>query len=124
LIPLGIDRPITDNVVVRATDTRTITLTLKDGATIAVGAVVRYYIKDIKKALLEVEGLDDFLKDAIFSTLSRQAMAETWESIQSEEFLQTLTTTCRKMGRRYGVEVENVAFSDLARVRALRLMNT
>lgn len=122
LIPLGIDRPLLDNVVTRTDELRNSTLTLRDGASVSVSVVVRYNIRDVKKALLEVEGISDVIRDSVIGNVSDHVRAATWETLPSPEFGESLSKSCRKMAWRYGIEIESVVFADLARVKPLALL--
>jgi regulator of protease activity HflC (stomatin/prohibitin superfamily) len=122
MVPMGIDMALTDNVVTRTDTTRNLTLTLRDGTTVVCSAVVRYNIRDVKKALLEVEGIDHVIQDCVFGNISDVVRGASWEDLPSPEFGENLTKMCRRQAWRYGVEIENVVFSDLCRSRSLSLM--
>ena len=123
LIPFGVDAAMTDNVVTRTDSLRNMTFTLRDGVSVVASAVVRYNIRDVKKALLEVEGIDHVMNDAILANMSDMVRASTWEDLPTPEFGEALSKACRKSGWKYGVEIENVAFSDLCRTKSLSLMS-
>lgn len=124
LIPLGIDRVVEINVVTRTHDLRQSIITLKDGSTVCVSVVVRFNIRDAKKAILEVDGLEDVIKDSVFGNVSAYARSCTWEELNSPTLEENLTKACRKQAFRYGVEVESVVFSDLCRTRAIALLKS
>lgn len=121
-IPFSVDRCIEIPVVTKTTDLRQSFLTLKDGATVCVSVVVRYNIRDVKKALLEVWHIDDVLRDSVFGNVSSRVRKSTWDELQTPEFEENLAKDCRKQAFKYGVEIENVVLSDLCRANALALL--
>lgn len=123
LIPLSIDRVLSDNVVTRTDNTRNMTFTLIDGTTVVTSTVVRYNIRDVKKALLEVEGIDHVMNDCVLGNTSDMVRRSVWEDLAKPEFSEALNKVCRKAAWRYGVEIESVQFSDLCRTKSLSLMS-
>ena len=113
--PFAIDEVHIDNVVTRTDALASICVTVKDGSEIRVDGIVKWNIRDIRKALLDVEGLDDVFKDATYSTVSRILRARTWEEIHSTDIDEVLTKECRKRAFRFGVEIESVELGDLSR---------
>ena len=121
LIPFNIERAFTDNVVPRTQNLGAQSLTTKDGKNVVVSGIVTAKIRDIKKAVLEVEGVDHALIDSCYAGIASLVSASTWDEIRSEEFSDKLTAACRKQAFRYGVEITRVQLSDVALSRALRL---
>lgn len=121
IIPCGIERVIDDNVVPRTVNLQAQSLTTKDGVSVVVGGVVTASIYNIRKALLEVEAVDDALRDSCLGAISQAVHASTWEQLQAEEFATELTKACAKQATEYGIRIKRVQMSDLARVRAIRL---
>jgi regulator of protease activity HflC (stomatin/prohibitin superfamily) len=122
LLPFNIDNALLDNVVTRTYMTRTLTLTLGDNTNVTCGVLVRYNIRDIRKALLEVERIDDVIHDCVFGNVSSMIRSVTWESLPSPEFGETLSKSCRRQAFRYGVEIESVVFTDLCKAKPLALI--
>lgn len=120
LIPL-VDRVVSDNVVPRTQNLNAQALTTRDGKNVVVRGIVTSTIRDIKKALLEVEGVDHALIDSCYAAIGSLVSAATWEEIRQESFSDTLTKACRKQAWRYGVEITRVQLSDVALCRTYRL---
>ena len=119
--PFQIDRVIADNVVVRTTNLVGQSLTTKDGKTIIAAGVVTSSISNIRKATLEVETVDQALRDSCYGAIGLAVAATDWDDIRSEPFVEVLTKACRKNGWRYGIEIERVQLSDLAPTKAISL---
>lgn len=120
-VPFYIDHTIVDNVVTRTTELPPQTLTTKDNRTISVTAVITSNIRNIKKALLEVEGVDHALVDSCAATLGSYVSSLTWDELRAVDTSDVLTEMCRKNAWRYGIEIERVQLTDLAYSRVIRL---
>lgn len=123
-IPFLVDQVMVDNVVTRTTDLPPQSLTTKDNKTISTRIVVTSNIRDIKKALLEVEGMDHALIDSCAAAVSDYVTGMTWEELRGNISVEALTKMCRKNAWRYGVEIERVQLADLAISRVIRLHNS
>lgn len=119
--PCGIDLAMVDNVVTRTTDLTAQSLTTKDNKTVSVRVVVTSNIRDIKKALLEVEGMDHALTDSCAAAVGDYVQGLTWDELRSSLSSDSLTKLCRKNAWRYGVEIERVQLADLSISRVIRL---
>lgn len=116
------DRIITENVVSKLHQLPTQSIATKDGKQIAMGAVICYSIRDIKKAILEVESVNHAVNDACQTAIADLILASTWDEIRAPEFGDELTAKCRKRGWKYGIEIESVRFCELALVRTYRMI--
>src|SRR5690606_25573139 len=96
-------------------------LTTADGKNVVVSGVVTACIRNIKTAILEVEGVDDALKDSCIGAIGSLVAMHTWNEIVAEDFADRLTKACRKQAWRYGIEIQRVQLSDLALSRVFRL---
>lgn len=121
ILPFSIENVVLDNVVPRTVNLGAQALTTKDGKNVVVSGVVTAAIRDIEKALLEVESVDDAIKDSCYATIAALISAATWDEIRSEEFVDRLTKACRKQAWKYGVEITRVQLSDIALAKALRV---
>lgn len=130
VIPFNLDEVLKDNVAPR-TIRIVSNLTTLDGRSVVVGIVVTAKIRDIEKALLEVENMDDALRDSCHGSLFRYVTAHTWDDLRAaqtptddedeEKGPEELYKSCRKMAFRWGVEVMRVQLSDLSVSRSIRL---
>lgn len=123
LVPFGVDRAIEVTVVTKTADLWPAFLTIRDGQTVSASVIIRYNIRDVKKAVLEVDHVLDAIKDAVNGHVSRLVRAATWEELNSPEFADNLPKECRKRAWRYGIEIEDVIISDLCKTRILGILS-
>lgn len=121
VMPFNIETVLTDNVVPRTVNLSAQSLTTLDGVSVVVGAIVTASISNIRVALLDVEGVDDALKDSCLGVIGHKIASHTWEAIQRPEFVETLTSACAAQASDYGLKIKRVQLSDVARMRAVRL---
>lgn len=122
LIPFGVDRAIEVNVVTKTADLRPAFLTIRDGNTIAASVIVRYNIRDAKRAVLEVDHVLDAIKDAVNGHVSRMLRSASWDELNAPEFAIDLPKECRKRAWKYGIEIEDVIIADLCKTRVHGLL--
>lgn len=120
--PFDIEVVLADNVVVRTSGTSSLTLTLADGASVTVAAMTRWRIKDIRKVLLEVEGIDDVMRDSTYANLSKAVRQAKWEDLLTPEWEQELNKQIRRNGFKYGIEIEEVRLTDCVQVLPVALL--
>jgi regulator of protease activity HflC (stomatin/prohibitin superfamily) len=124
MIPLGIDQYEHEHIVPRTHSLQTQSVTLMDGKQVGFQAVITYKVRDIKVALLEVEDSEHAIKDACAGTIAHTIAKCTWlELVESEDWVDRVTTACRKRGFKFGLEITSVQFSTLALVKTLRILN-
>lgn len=119
--PFHIEQLMTEHVVVTTTNLPAQSLTTEDGVSVVVGAVVTWHCADVKKLLLEVEGRFEAVADTVLGVVASCVAGTTWDGLTSEAFLRRVTRLARVRAKRYGIAIDEVAFSDLARCRSLRL---
>lgn len=111
-IPFGIDR---ERIIKVVADTYNLTpqaLTTKDGEQIVVALIVKYRIKDARKALLEVQDRDGVIRDSALAEVATLVQANDWSVVRSPEFADVMTKASRKPAFPYGVEILSVKFTD------------
>jgi len=123
IIPLEVDKVLVDNVVPRTVDLKVQALTTRDGKTVDARGVVTASIRDIKKAALEVEGVDHALEDSCYGAIGQAIMRSTWAEMQTDEFSDALTKACREQANKYGIKIHRVQLADLATAYVIRLHN-
>lgn len=130
--PFNIDEALKDNVAPR-TFRLVANLTTIDGRAVTVAIVVTCRIRDIEKALLEVENMDNALRDSCHGVLFRYVTSHSWdylrevqgtgnENDEDDTGPEELYKGCRRRAFRWGVEVMRVQLSDLAVSRSIRLI--
>lgn len=121
LWPFYIDKVLHDSVVPRTWNLGPQGLTTADGRLITVSAIITHSIKDIRKSMLEVERVDDAVRDLCYSNIARLIMQSTWQDVCSEEFEGRLLRACRRNAAKYGLDLTQIQLADCTPVRAYRL---
>jgi regulator of protease activity HflC (stomatin/prohibitin superfamily) len=121
-IPLW-DTIMRDNVVTRTKHMSSQPLETADGKTVQVAGILRFQICDIKKALLDVEGVDDAIRDIGSLVIADAVKRVTYAELRSAEFSEVLTKAARKRGWRYGIEVEELGLYSLSPGKTLVVVN-
>jgi regulator of protease activity HflC (stomatin/prohibitin superfamily) len=122
LIPLKVERVITEHTVQRTSRIHSMSTDTKDGTTIGYEAVITWKIHDIRKSLLEVSQLKDALADCCMGVIGTELSESTYEEIRQGKTLEALGAACRKQGWKWGIEVVRVQLAGVARARNLRLL--
>lgn len=123
LIPFAVDQVLREAVVPTTHSLGDEATVTRDGKTAAFHAVVTYQVRDIRKALLDVNDTDHAVRDACAGEIGKLMRERTWEELQhSEALLDDLTAVCRKRGFRYGIEIMSVQLASLALAKNIRLM--
>jgi len=98
-------------------------LTTKDGKDVVVKAVIKYRVVDIQTFLLEVWDAIDAISDMTQGIIFDIVKDKTWEELQTIDLKPLITRKARLEAKRWGIEVETVTLSDLAKIRSIRLLN-
>lgn len=98
-------------------------LTTKDGKDIVVKAIVKYKIADIETFALEVWDAIDAISDMTQGIVFEIVRDKTWEELQSPDLKSLISRKARNEAKRWGIEIETVTLSDLARITSIRLLN-
>jgi regulator of protease activity HflC (stomatin/prohibitin superfamily) len=122
VLPFGIDRCMAANVVPTTKSLGDESITTTDGKSVGFHAVCTYQVRDIKKALLDIEDVDHGVRDACSGEIGRVLRESTWAEIMAPEMLEKLTAACRKRGFRFGIEIMSVQLAGVSLVRSIRLM--
>lgn len=125
-IPFGVDRIITASVVYDTMVFEDKVLTLTDGVSISYGVVVGFLVDDPKAFLLEVEGAESALADSVLMevprVLSDREFSDLLNPTVMEEVNKELTKSMRVHARRFGIRLQKLAITNLAKTRVLMLL--
>jgi len=98
-------------------------LTTKDGKDLVIKGIIKYRIVDIKTFALEVwdaiDAISDMTQGIIFDIIKNR----TWDELQHDDLKNQITKKARWEAKRWGIEIETVTLSDLAKIRSIRLLN-
>lgn len=122
MFPFGIDTQLSEHIVPTTHSLGDESTTSKDGKSVGFHAVVTYKVRDIQKAMLEVDDVNHAVRDACCGEIGRIMRESTWEEMLAEDMLEKLTSACRKRGFRYGIEVMAVQLAGIAMCKSLRIM--
>lgn len=120
-LPFHIDSVLYENVVWRTERLSGLSTTTADGKSVGFEAIVTYKIRDIQRALLEVNDLKDAIADSCAGIIGAALSNANWESIRHGDAIDALTAVCRKRGFRWGVEIDSIQLTGIALVKNLRL---
>jgi len=98
-------------------------LTSKDGKDVVVKGVIKYRVVDIQIFALEVWDAIDAISDMTQGIIFDIVKDKTWEELQTIDLKPLITRKARLEAKRWGIEIETVTLSDLAKIRSIRLLN-
>jgi len=99
-------------------------LTTKDGKEVVISTIITFTKEDVKVFLLSTNGGDRVLEDAAPGVIAKLVMERNYQDLLDMDMGNELTKKIRVVAKRYGVFVQQVAVSDFAKVRSLRLMQS
>jgi regulator of protease activity HflC (stomatin/prohibitin superfamily) len=119
--------PLADNAIITSTVTTTMalrpqTLTTKDDLTIVLSAIVKYHISDVRAYLLDIWDSADVLNDLTLGAIREIVASVNYEDLRGHLIEEEVLKTIKDEASRYGVDIHKVTFSDLGKVRSLRLI--
>ena len=98
------------------------TLTTKDGVGVVVAAIVRYSIPNVERYVTQIFDANDVLADVTMGAVRQAVTGADYIDLMREPPEKTIAAAVRKEVNDYGFKLYRVTFSDLARVRSLRLI--
>ena len=116
-----VEKVLRELVVSRIENLESQSLTTRDGHTLVVGAVVTFSIIDVRKALLEVAGIVTAIRDACTGEIAEHVKTHDWAALHRDSLLEKVAARCDERAQVYGIRIERVRLSDMARARVMRL---
>lgn len=98
-------------------------LTTADGKDIVAKGIIKYRITDIKTFALEVWDAIDAISDMTQGIIFDVVKTKTWDELQHDELKSIISTKARREAKRWGIEIDTVTLSDLAKIRSIRIIN-
>lgn len=98
------------------------TLTTKDNVGVVAAAMVRYSIKDVEPYICGVTDQADVLIDVSMGAILKAITEATYEQLLAQLPEAKVTTAVRAKVNRYGFKIEEITFTDFAKVRSIRLI--
>ena len=123
VMPLGFEEVLSENVVPTTTNLNEQVLTCSDGVAVVAATMVRWSISDVRKTLLEVEDADEVLEDTCYGQTTKVIAALPWSQLSDISAIETtLLAAMRRRSHQWGIKVHEVSFTDLAKVKVLRVV--
>lgn len=97
-------------------------LTTKDGKDIVIKGVIKYRVVDMKTFSLEVWDAIDAISDMTQGIIFDIVKERTWDELQHDNLKTKITRLAKNEAKRWGIEIETVTLSDLAKIRSIRLL--
>lgn len=120
-IPLGVDRVLAHNAVANTTRLHAQTLMTFDGVTVSVRAVITSSIRNMRKALLEVEGINDAIVDSCTAAVAKHVLTSTWAELRGDPSSSKLLAEAREQAKKYGVDISRIQLADMSPCKTIRL---
>jgi regulator of protease activity HflC (stomatin/prohibitin superfamily) len=119
--------PLADNAMVTSTVITTMalrpqTLTTRDDLTIVLSAIVKYHISDVRTYLLDIWDSADVLNDLTLGAIRKIVASVNYKDLRGDLIEAEVLKTIKNEASRYGVDIHKVTFSDLGKVKSLRLI--
>ena len=118
-----VDEILTHTVLWTTYSTPAQSLTTKDGKDVVIKLVIKYKIFGIRTFLLEVWDAIDAISDMTQGIAFDLVKSKTWDELQHEDTKKEITKKAKSEAKRWGIEIETVTLSDLAKIRSIRLLN-
>jgi len=117
-----IEHLITTNTCITTLRLLPQTLTTRDGHSVVIGAIVKYQITDPKPFLLDIWDSIDVLADVTMGAVKNTVNAVGYADLVANEVDRQVIDAVRKEVNRFGLKIHNITFTDMGRVRSLRLI--
>lgn len=117
-----VDEVYKENVFLTTVRLQPQTLTTKDGASVVVAGVVKYQVVDVQPYLSRIGDQHDLLIDTAMGAILRAVRDVDYEALLSDPPELKIASAIRRAVKPFGVDIEAFTFTDLGRVRTIRLM--
>jgi len=116
------DATVITSTVITTMALRPQTLTTQDDLTVVISAIVKYHIADVRAYLLDIWDSSDVLNDVTLGAIKQIVASVDYRDLQEQGIEDQVLTIVHSEAAIFGVEVHKVTFSDLGRVRSIRLI--
>ena len=98
-------------------------LVTNDGQDIVIKSMVKFRVNDVKIFCLELYDSTDAVSDISQGIIKGIVMEKDWSLCISNDLDTLLTRKIKSAVKKYGVEVEQVTLTDIAKIKTIRLIN-
>jgi len=123
MLPFGIEQVYKDNVVITTEHMDTQTIDTSDYVGVIACPVITWKISDIKTYCLDIEDPNGVMVDKIGTLIAETISYTKYEEVTDPEFWHELTKKSRRKCKKFGIHIEKVSYTDLSKVRTIRLIN-
>ena len=122
--PFSIDEFFTLNVKPTAGELDEQALTTLDHKDIVVKGVIMWSIFDIKKAILDVEDVDNTLGDIALGIIQDTVENQDWEYLRTEDCRKDIKKKIQQQARKWGVTVSSFKWQSIVQARTYKLFGS
>ena len=98
------------------------TLTTKDDIGVVTAAIIKYRVVDVEAYVTQIWDQHDVLADVTMGLIQKTVKDLTWEELRLESPERKILDSARRAVEKYGFKLDAITFTDLGRVRSLRLI--
>lgn len=98
------------------------TLTTADDANVVISAIVKYQIVNVEPYVTLIWDQHDVLADTTMGAVRKAVSDLTWDELRTESPEKRIIEFVRKEVNQFGFKIHSITFTDLGRVRSLRLI--
>lgn len=122
LIPFNVDDVVWTNTTVQPMLIGPQMLMTRDGLTISISTVMLYQVWDVKKFVVEIEGVEEIIAGAGPGIVGRFVRNRTWQEICEPDFVIDVGEAIAEVGEDWGIRVLSFDISSLVRTRVLSIV--
>lgn len=120
-IPI-IDNPITTSIATETVSVSSQSLTTLDNFDIVVSAAIKCNVSDVGIYLIKVADVQNAISDVAQGKIKKVVMSKNWEDVKSEDTEKEITELVRKEAKKWGIKVDYVTITTLAKLRSIRII--
>lgn len=120
--PLGIDSIDTENATVGTEPLDTQTVDTFDNISLVVSATVTWAVEDIELLHLKADDHEGLLIDKVGTWIAYEITQTNYDDIFLPEFWNKVTIKARRDLKKFGMRIDSVKYTDLAKIRTIRLI--
>lgn len=117
-----IEATLSCSVVYTTTGMPNQSLVTSDGHILTMAAAYRHRVNNARVYLLETSDTDQAVQDVVQIALAEAVRESTWSEVNSREFWERVTRIAARESIQWGVRITKVGYTDLAKIRVLRLL--
>ena len=119
--PFGVDVFFTLNVKIAALELDEQALTTGDDVEIVVKGVLMWSIFDIRKAICDVEDVEETLGDIALGIIQDMVETQGWDYLRTEECRKDIKKMIQRQARKWGVSVSSFKWQSIVRARTYKV---